>query len=280
MDAVVQPFLVGGVARPAVQVEVEKGPDAEGNATVRINGVRKDVRVMDERSQLLEKMGMSVAAAAGSGDVNAPMPGKVLQVLVEPGHSGGGPAFVGARSDEDGKRIKATAAGTVSEVPVNEGDAVEKGSLLSGSSRKELGDVPEALLKTYDTRCAAFRPWVISHHVVHEHSQDCSAAALVRLAVHAGPNRLQQPHRLVRSSGFHGHAVERHGFGQRRRAERVLRGHVGAGHPIPHDLPRSVRPRAGSSSVQLTMRPFFQARVFQPDPFNLATLGPTCRCRT
>ena len=87
------------------KVEVEKGPDAEGNATVRINGVRKDVRVMDERTQLLEKMGMSVAAAAGSGDVNAPMPGKVLQVLVEPGHTrGGGPAFVGARSDEDGKR--------------------------------------------------------------------------------------------------------------------------------------------------------------------------------
>ena len=47
------------------KVEVEKGPDAEGHATVRINGVRKDVRVMDERSQLLEKMGMSVAAAAG-----------------------------------------------------------------------------------------------------------------------------------------------------------------------------------------------------------------------
>ena len=117
--------------------------------------------------------------------------------------------------------------------------------------------------------CHAFRPWVISHHVVHEHSQDRSAAALGRLAVHAGPNRLQQPHRLVRSSGFHGHPVERHGFGQRRRAERVLRGHVGAGHPIPHDLPRPVRPRAGSSSVQLTMRAVFpgpgvSARPVQP----------------
>ena len=42
---------------------------------------------MDERTQLLEKMGMSVAASAGSGDVNAPMPGKVLQVLVEPGQA-------------------------------------------------------------------------------------------------------------------------------------------------------------------------------------------------
>ena len=115
------------------KVEVEKGPDAEGNATVRINGVRKDVRVMDERSQLLEKMGMSVAASAGSGDVNAPMPGKVLQVLVEPGHSveEGQPLLV-LEAMKMENVIKATAAGTVSEVPVNEGDAVEKGSLLVG----------------------------------------------------------------------------------------------------------------------------------------------------
>ena len=115
------------------KVEVEKGPDAEGNATVRINGVRKDVRVMDERTQLLEKMGMSVAAAAGSGDVNAPMPGKVLQVLVEPGHTveEGQPLLV-LEAMKMENVIKATAAGTVSEVPVNEGDAVEKGSLLVG----------------------------------------------------------------------------------------------------------------------------------------------------
>ena len=88
---------------------------------------------MDERTQLLEKMGMSVAAATGSGDVNAPMPGKVLQVLVEPGHTveEGQPLLV-LEAMKMENVIKATAAGTVSEVPVNEGDAVEKGSLLVG----------------------------------------------------------------------------------------------------------------------------------------------------
>ena len=85
------------------KVEVEKGPDAEGTPRSHQRG-SEDVRVMDERTQLLEKMGMSVAASAGSGDVNAPMPGKVLQVLVEPGTAWRRASLVGARSDEDGKR--------------------------------------------------------------------------------------------------------------------------------------------------------------------------------
>lgn len=115
------------------KVEVEKGPDAEGNATVRINGVRKDIRVLDERTQLLEKMGMSVATAAGSGDVTAPMPGKVLEVLVEPGYAveEGQPLLV-LEAMKMENVIKATAAGIVSGVPVQKGDAVEKGSLLIG----------------------------------------------------------------------------------------------------------------------------------------------------
>ena len=114
------------------KVEVERALTRR-NATVRINGVRKDVRVMDERTQLLEKMGMSVASSAGSGDVHAPMPGKVLQVLVEPGHAveEGQPLLV-LEAMKMENVIKATASGTVSEVPVHEGDAVEKGGLLVG----------------------------------------------------------------------------------------------------------------------------------------------------
>lgn len=115
------------------KVEVEKGPDAEGNATVRINGVRKDIRVLDERTQLLEKMGMSVTTSACSGDVTAPMPGKVLEVLVEPGHAveEGQPLLV-LEAMKMENVIKATVAGTVSGVPVHQGDAVEKGALLIG----------------------------------------------------------------------------------------------------------------------------------------------------
>ena len=54
------------------KVECEKGPDEKGHVVVRINGVRSTVRVMDERTQLLEKMGMSVVAGAGSQTFTPP----------------------------------------------------------------------------------------------------------------------------------------------------------------------------------------------------------------
>ena len=115
------------------KVECEKGPDAEGHLVVRINGVRREVRVMDERAKLLEKMGMSVTAGAASGDVKAPMPGKVLQVLVQPGASveEGQPLLV-LEAMKMENMIKAVASGVVSEVPISEGQAVEKGALLVG----------------------------------------------------------------------------------------------------------------------------------------------------
>tara|TARA_Y100000991_G_scaffold10742_1_gene7577 strand:- start:284 stop:664 length:381 start_codon:yes stop_codon:yes gene_type:complete len=114
-------------------VECESGPDAEGHLVIRINGVRREVRVLDERAKLLEKMGMSVSAGSSSGDIKAPMPGKVLQVLVQPGDAvEEGQALLVLEAMKMENMIKAVAAGTVSEVPIAEGEAVEKGALLVG----------------------------------------------------------------------------------------------------------------------------------------------------
>ena len=44
------------------KVECLEGPDDQGNLVVRINGVRRACRVLDERTKLLEMMGMSVTA--------------------------------------------------------------------------------------------------------------------------------------------------------------------------------------------------------------------------
>ena len=117
------------------KVECESGPDEEGNAVFRINGVRREVRVLDERTKLLEKMGMSVSLNQASGDIKAPMPGKVLQVLV---HSGdvveeGQPLLV-LEAMKMENVIKSDVSGSVSDVPVKEGQAVEKGVLLVGIS--------------------------------------------------------------------------------------------------------------------------------------------------
>lgn len=113
------------------KVECEKEPDEEGRATFRINGVRKEVRVLDERAQLLEKMGMSARTVVASGDIKAPMPGKVLQVLVNAGDTvEEGQALLVLEAMKMENVIKAIAEGTVLDIPVSPGQAVEKGSLL------------------------------------------------------------------------------------------------------------------------------------------------------
>ena len=101
------------------KVECESGPDAEGHLVIRINGVRREVRVLDERAKLLEKMGMSVSAGAATGDIKAPMPGKVLQVLVKPGDAvEEGQALLVLEAMKMENMIKAVVAGIVSEVPI------------------------------------------------------------------------------------------------------------------------------------------------------------------
>ena len=76
---------------------------------------------------------MSVTAGPGSGDVQAPMPGKVLQVLVKPGDAvEEGQALLVLEAMKMENMIKAVVAGIVSEVPIAEGEAVEKGALLVG----------------------------------------------------------------------------------------------------------------------------------------------------
>lgn len=120
--------LRGGVR---YRVECVEGPHSDGSMVMRINGVRRHVKVLDSRAKLLEKMGMSRDHAAANADVHAPMPGKVLQVLVKPGDEvqEGMPLLV-LEAMKMENMIKALSQGKVSEVPVDEGQAVEKGTLL------------------------------------------------------------------------------------------------------------------------------------------------------
>ena len=113
------------------KVECERAPDAEGHAVFRINGVRRNVRMLDDRAKLLEKMGMSVKAGTASGDIKAPMPGKVLQVLVQVGDvvEEGQPLVV-LEAMKMENVIKASSSGIVLTVEAGQGQAVEKGALL------------------------------------------------------------------------------------------------------------------------------------------------------
>ncbi len=90
-----------------------------------------DVKVSDHRDQLLAAWGADEGTAGKQSRVEAPMPGLVLKVLVEPGQaiSKGDPLLVleAMKMEND---IKAPFDGIVSAVHVGTGEAVSKGAAL------------------------------------------------------------------------------------------------------------------------------------------------------
>lgn len=112
----------------SVPVSVE--PVGEDQLEVTIDGQRTTVRVKDERDLLLDEFGLGEDAAAG-GEVRAPMPGLVLDVLVKEGDevtAGQGLLVLEAMKMEN--ELKAPSGGVVTTIHASNGDAVDKDALL------------------------------------------------------------------------------------------------------------------------------------------------------
>jgi biotin carboxyl carrier protein len=117
-----------GFSRPARSYEIAFSPSAEGVLTVHVDGVPVEVSI--------NQMRRGAAAAAHSADggpqrMTAPMPGKIVKLLVKPGdkvQARQGVIVVEAMKMEN--ELRALAAGTVSEVRVTEGTSVEAGAIL------------------------------------------------------------------------------------------------------------------------------------------------------
>ena len=98
---------------------------APGDWVVGIGGRQVRARVSDGRRR------RRAAASQAGGAVAAPMPGRVVRVLVEPGDrvaAGQGLAVVEAMKMEN--EVAAPAAGVVSDVRAAPGDSVEAGGVL------------------------------------------------------------------------------------------------------------------------------------------------------
>lgn len=108
-----------------------EGPDASGNLTLRVDGVRWSGCVADDRKLLLERMGMGVDEVVQDRELIAPMPGKVLAVSVAAGDSveEGEPLLI-LEAMKMENVLKSPRAGTVQRVEVESGTAVEKGAVL------------------------------------------------------------------------------------------------------------------------------------------------------
>lgn len=101
----------------------------EGRYRVTLDGHDHAIQLRDA---LPEGAAAGVAGASGPERVTAPMPGKILALLVEVGQAveaGQGLVVMEAMKMEN--ELKAPRAGTVGELGVREGEAVETGALLA-----------------------------------------------------------------------------------------------------------------------------------------------------
>ena len=117
-----------GFSRPSRSYEIAFSPSAEGVLTVHVDGAPVEVSINQMR-----RAGAAAAHSADGGPqrMTAPMPGKIVKLLVKPGdkvQARQGVIVVEAMKMEN--ELRALAAGTVSEVRVTEGTSVEAGAIL------------------------------------------------------------------------------------------------------------------------------------------------------
>ncbi|MEJ2478418.1 MAG: biotin/lipoyl-binding protein [Desulfobacterales bacterium] len=99
--------------------------------TVRVNGSVVETDLKDKMDILLEKLGMDHLAEDAVNDINAPMPGLILDVHVTAGDEikKGDPVLI-LEAMKMENVIKASGDGTVKEVTIKKGDSVEKNQVL------------------------------------------------------------------------------------------------------------------------------------------------------
>ena len=109
---------------------VERSEDGK-TFSLKINGQLLELNAKDHYDLLLEQMGMSAANTAKASKLKAPMPGKVLEVMVQPEQTiakGEGLLILEAMKMEN--VLKAEEEGIIKSVNVSVGDAVEKNNVL------------------------------------------------------------------------------------------------------------------------------------------------------
>lgn len=96
-----------------------------------INGTFLTAKVKDDQDLLLERLGFKADLEASIGSLKAPMPGKILEILVKPGDSVslGDPVLI-LEAMKMENELKAPADGVLESLHAAAGDNVEKNQLL------------------------------------------------------------------------------------------------------------------------------------------------------
>ena len=121
-----------GFSQPSRSYQAALSTSGDGGMTVHVDGVPVEVSIAPTRPSWAQARGSAhTGDAAGPQRVAAPMPGKIVKLLVKPGDRVEplqGLVVVEAMKMEN--ELRARAAGTVTEVRVAEGSSVEAGAIL------------------------------------------------------------------------------------------------------------------------------------------------------
>lgn len=110
---------------------IEEINKANKSMSVNINGQVYHLQIEEPIDLLLKKMGINMSAANKAESIKAPMPGMVLKILVKEGDEikKGEPVLI-LEAMKMENALKATYDATIKSIKVNEGVAVEKGTVL------------------------------------------------------------------------------------------------------------------------------------------------------
>jgi biotin carboxyl carrier protein len=116
--------------RRSYEVAIAEDRTAAGRLTVQVGGRVLVANV--GRSQRGERGGDAGAAASGPQAVTAPMPGRVVKLLVQPGDAvAARQPVVVVEAMKMENELRAAGAGTVTEIRVAEGALVDAGAVLA-----------------------------------------------------------------------------------------------------------------------------------------------------
>ena len=115
----------------AIKAEVLEMDDAKKKFTIKIDNGIYNIDLKDQTDALLEKLGMTHLQNVIIKDIKAPMPGLILDIMVEVGQIvKKGDALMILEAMKMENVLKSTGEGTITSIEVEQGQSVEKNNIL------------------------------------------------------------------------------------------------------------------------------------------------------
>jgi len=115
----------------SIKVEVVDVDLRERIVEVRLDGLYHHIALNNPLDQLIDQLGLEANPQVALTELHAPMPGKVVNIVVEAGQEvAEGDTLLVLEAMKMENPIQATASAKIKSIEVNEGEAVEKGALL------------------------------------------------------------------------------------------------------------------------------------------------------